>query len=299
MRPIGCGLSPQSLRRELKRSTRWTLRRGGTSVAGLGFKATSVQRSSRVDYDSIAPLYDSQPHRHKSPDPALAAFLAGHAGAERLALLDIACGTGNQLVANRALVPSASMVGLDGSLGMLCRAQAKSAGIAWVQGESAALPFRSAAFDFASCQYAFHHFRDKGAMLREAFRALRPAGRLAIYNMCPQDSPDWLYYSYFPDALARGLADFWPPEAIVAEMAAVGFTALAVERRHRQADRDLAEFLAAVRRRDRNSQLLTLSDAAYEEGLRHIERDLSDPDSSKVRPDHLCFVTITGDKPLA
>jgi hypothetical protein len=31
-----------------------------------------MQRSSRVDYDAIAPLYDSQPHREKSPDPALA-----------------------------------------------------------------------------------------------------------------------------------------------------------------------------------------------------------------------------------
>ena len=33
-------------------------------------------------------------------------------------------------------------------------------------------------------------------MLREAFRVLRRGGRFALYNMCPQESDDWLYYAY-------------------------------------------------------------------------------------------------------
>jgi len=39
-------------------------------------------------------------------------------GSERAAPLDIACGTGNQQIANRGLTPNAKFVGLDGSLGM-------------------------------------------------------------------------------------------------------------------------------------------------------------------------------------
>ena len=65
-----------------------------------------------------------------------------------------------------------------------------------------------------SCQYAFHHFRDKAGMLREAFRVLRRGGRFALYNMCAQESDDWLYYAYFPEAKIRDFADFWPPDAI-------------------------------------------------------------------------------------
>ena len=256
-----------------------------------------MQRSSRVDYDAIAPLYDSQPHRDKAPDPELAAFIAERGRTGGLSILDIACGTGNQLVADRALAPEARMVGVDGSLGMLRQARTKAGGIAWAQGDSAALPFAAGVFDFASCQYAFHHFRDKAGMVREAFRALRPGGRFALYNMCPHESRDWLYYDYFPAALTRDLADFWSPETIVSEMCAAGFGNVTAKYDHVRADRGLGEFLEGLRRRDRNSQLLTLSDDAYDAGLRRLARELEDPAAPDVRPDHLCFVTIRGDKP--
>jgi hypothetical protein len=49
-----------------------------------------MQRSSRVDYDAIAELYDSTPHREKS-DPDLIAFLGGRGPSASLTLLDIAC----------------------------------------------------------------------------------------------------------------------------------------------------------------------------------------------------------------
>jgi hypothetical protein len=101
--------------------------------------------------------------------------------------------------------------------------------------------------------------------------------------MCPHDSLDWLYYEYFPEALRRDLADFWPPEAIVAEMTAAGFADVVVDRDHRRNDRNLATFLEGLRRRDRNSQLLTLSDTAYEAGLRRLESELADPSAPRSR----------------
>jgi SAM-dependent methyltransferase len=256
-----------------------------------------MQRSSRVDYDLIADLYDTQPYWEKLADPELAAFLAGRSAADKLSLLDIACGTGNQLVANRTVAPNARMVGLDGSFGMLRQAKRKARDIAWVHGDGATLPFQPGSFDFVSCQYAFHHLRDKPGTVRDALRVLRGGGRLVIYNLCPHEAEDWLYYDYFPEALTRDLADFWPIETLSAEMAAAGFTNVSTERRHLRFEHDLAELLKAVRRRDTNSQLLAVSDAAYAAGLRRIERDLSDSDAPRVRLDHLCFVTVHGDKP--
>jgi len=256
-----------------------------------------MQLSSRVDYDAIAELYDSSPHREKSPDPALAAFLAAHQSSVGLSLLDIACGTGNQLIADRSVAPHAWFVGIDGSLGMIRQARRKSADIAWVHGNSAALPFATASFDFASCQYAFHHFRDKAAMVREAYRVLRGRGRLAIYNLSPHDMPGFIYYAYFPEARDRDLADFWPCRRIATEMRAAGFEAVTTKRKHNRFDHNLADFLETARRRENNSQLLTLSDAAYEAGLRLIESRLRDLNAPRTHSDHLCFLTVLGDKP--
>jgi hypothetical protein len=57
-------------------------------------------------------------------------------------------------------------------------------------------------------------------------------------------------------------------------MTAAGFADVAVDRDHRRHERDLAAFLEGLRRRDRNSQLLTLSDKAYEAGLCRLESEL-------------------------
>jgi hypothetical protein len=61
--------------------------------------------------------------------------------------------------------------------------------------------------------------------------------------MFQKDSRYFLYYDYFPEALTRDFADFWPPEAIVAEMNSAGFADVAIERQHQRSDRDLAAFL--------------------------------------------------------
>jgi len=254
--------------------------------------------SSRVDYDAIAERYDSSPHREKSPDPELAAFLADHAPAAALSVLDIACGTGNQLIANQSLASDALLVGIDGSRGMLRQASRKAPHIGWVHGDSAALPFATGSFDFISCQYALHHFRDKAAMLRETLRVLRGGGRLAIYNLSPQDMPDFIYYPYFPEAWDRDLADFWPSRRLVAEMRRAGFAPVTTKREHLRFDHNLADFRATACRRENNSQLLTLSDAAYGAGIRRIERDLAAADGSRSYADHLCFLTVQGDKPV-
>jgi len=256
-----------------------------------------MQLSTRVDYDAIAELYDRSPHREKSPDPQLAAFLATHKTARGLSLLDITCGTGNQLIANSSLAQQARLVGIDGSLGMLRQARRKAANVQWVHGDSAALPFATASFDFVSCQYAFHHFRDKAGMVREASRVLRGGGRAALYNLSPQDMPDLIYYTYFPETRDRDLADFWSPRRIMTEMRAGGFKDVTAKREHLRFDHDLADFLAYARQRENNSQLLTVSDAAYEAGLGLIERQLNDPAAPRAYPDHLCFLTVVGDKP--
>src|SRR5690242_2103220 len=177
-----------------------------------------MRTTSRVNYDAIAHIYDGQPYRRKTVDPELVTFISQHASSDRLSLLDIACGTGSQLVANRPIVPDARLVGLDRSFGMLAQAQSKASDIAWVEADGAELPFRAESFDFISCQFGFHNLTDKTGMLDEVLKVLRQGGRFVMRNLCPQENPDWLYYEYFPEAQTIDLEDFWPPATIVSAM---------------------------------------------------------------------------------
>jgi ubiquinone/menaquinone biosynthesis C-methylase UbiE len=255
-------------------------------------------RSARVNYDAIADLYDRQPYRTKSADPELLALISQRTKSHPLCVLDIGCGTGNQLVANRTVLPEAQLVGLDPSLGMLRQAQPKAPDICWVQADGAMLPFAAETFDFISCQHALHHVHDKVGMLQAAFRVLRSGGRLVVHSLCPQESADWLYYEYFPEARAIDLVDFWSTETLVEAMETNGFLPVRVDRRQIYYEQNLRDWFAIVRRRDTCSQLTAIPDAAYAAGLRRLEQELASNSAPPVRPDHLCLVTIRGEKPM-
>jgi SAM-dependent methyltransferase len=253
---------------------------------------------SAIDYDAVAPLYDAQPFRGKTADPELVAFLERRASLKHPSILDIACGTGSQLMANRAIVPYARLIGVDRSLGMLRQAQSKSRDIVWVQADAGTLPFQHESFDFITCQFAFHHVPNKAEMLRGVFQVLRPGGRFVMRNLCPQKHPDWIYYDYFPEALRIDLEDFWPIENTLTTMEAIGLVGVTAELEHLHFEQDLRVWLNTVRQRDINSQLMAISDRAYEAGLRRLERELSDADRPITRADHLCLVTIHGGRAM-
>lgn len=256
-----------------------------------------MSRPPRANYDQIAHLYDSQPYRSRAIDPEFLTFLRKRRAQAAPAMLDIACGTGNQLISNRVAVPGCIAVGADRSPGMLRQAVAKTREIAWVRADSAALPFAADSFDFVCCQFAFHHFQGKAEMLRETLRVLRLDGRFVLRNLCPEQSENWLYYRYFPEAFVVDLLDFWPTDAIAAVMENAGFAPVEVKFEHLRFDVNFAEWLAIVRsRRDTCSQLQAISDEAYAAGVRRLEAAVAGATEPVVRGDHLCMVTVRGVK---
>jgi len=256
----------------------------------------SSKTQPRVDYDSIASQYDTQPYRQKTVDPELDAFLAQRRSAKPITILDVGCGTGNQLVANWTVYPATWMVGVDRFHGMLRQARPKAPAIAWVQADGTALPFQEQAFDFVTCQYALHHMPNKTAMVQAVFRVLRPGGRFVLVNICPHAMPDWLYYEYFPPAYGLDLQDFWPPETIRHAMEHCGFHNVQMALVHHCYTQDLRAFLATVRRRDTCSQLIALSDEDYEAGVRRLKGEVQGATGPCHRPDHVCMMTIHGEK---
>ena len=254
----------------------------------------STHSPRQVDYDAIAHLYDAQPYRDKTPDPAL---LAVYQSTPPTAILDLCCGTGNQLIANCSHLPGALMVGLDLSHGMLLQARSKSQDIHWVQADSTAPPFADHSFDYISHQFAFHHIHDKPSAARAIFRLLRPGGRLVMINLHPHTMHGWLYYRYFPSALTRDLHDFLPHNALTTLMRQTGFHPVTTNLQPITYEEDLHHFRRIATRRDTCSQLLTLSDADYQAGLHHLAQDLQHAPVSHPVPTQMTLLTLIAHKP--
>lgn len=256
-----------------------------------------TSRHRRVPYDQIAHLYDAQPYRHRVVDPHVLAFLREHpAVAEAgLAVLDLGCGTGNQLVANRAALPQARLVGVDLSSGMLTQARRKAPDILWVQADCCHAPFSAAHFDVITSQYALHHVGDKHAMLTAVWRLLRPGGQFVYTNIVPHEMDGWIYYRYFPAARAVDLRDFLAPDVLVACLQQIGFRRITCTRQQTNTRQNLHEFLAVVQRRETCSQLLTIPDAAYHAGVRQIRAELGQ--GAREVPTQGCILTVCAERP--
>lgn len=134
--------------------------------------------SYRVDYDLIAHLYD-EPQRDHGVDPGLSLFLSQRPAIDprQMAVLDMGCGTGKQLAANRGRFSDASLTGMDFFLGMLKQARKRSRDVFWVQGDSASPPFSSTSFDYITNQFSYPHVREKSRLVAETYRLLSSGRR--------------------------------------------------------------------------------------------------------------------------
>lgn len=106
-------------------------------------------------------------------------------------VLDIATGGGH--VAN-ALAPIAKQVtALDLTKEMLSAAEQFILGnghrnVEFVEGDAEQLPFGDATFDIVACRIAPHHFPHVDQFISEAFRVLKPGGKLLLDdNVSPED----------------------------------------------------------------------------------------------------------------
>lgn len=101
-------------------------------------------------------------------------------------VLDIGCGAGVDALLAALLVGSAGFVaGLEYSPAMARRAEANRSraglgNVVFCQGSAEALPYGDASFDLALSNGVFNLVVDKELALAEAFRVLRPGGRLAV-----------------------------------------------------------------------------------------------------------------------
>jgi len=121
-------------------------------------------------------------------------------------LLDVAGGTGDIAFRYLRRAPQATAVICDMTEAMLengrQRAEANNLAdrLAWVQGDAMALPFDTASFDGYTISFGIRNVTRIDDALKEAYRVLRPGGRLMVleFSRLPNPAMQWAYdrYSY-------------------------------------------------------------------------------------------------------
>lgn len=105
---------------------------------------------------------------------------------------DLGCGTG---LATAAIAPHVGrVIGVDASDEMLGAARTRLSSlrnVEWRTGTLEALPIKDHTLDVAVMLLVLHHIPSPGAAITEAFRALKPSGRLLIVDMTPHHHEEY------------------------------------------------------------------------------------------------------------
>lgn len=204
-------------------------------------------------FNTIAPKYDLMNHLMSFElDRLWRRRAVRHIADKRqsLKVLDLATGTGDLAIATaRRMGTDGTVTGVDLSEEMLIHGRLKVAdeglqkNVELVQANAESLPFETDSFDRVSVAFGVRNFEDLEGGLREAWRVLRPGGRMVILELSYPDNAlllkgyklyalhflPWLgekisgqreAYTYLPESILR----FPKPEKFIPILEKTGFS---------------------------------------------------------------------------
>ncbi len=220
-----------------------------------------------IDYNRLSQEYAR--HRRVHPGVLRNLLERGEVG-ETSDVLEVGCGTANYLAAIVSATGCRAW-GIDPSEEMLARAGEKAVPATFRRGWAEGLDFPDAAFDLVYSVDVIHHVQGRAQYFAEAFRVLRPGGRVCTVT----DSEEVIrarvpLSRYFPETVEAELRRYPKSAEVLKWMRDVGF---------RDAGEGLEEFPYGLEssqayREKAFSSLHLISEEAWRRGVDLLERDL-------------------------
>ena len=229
----------------------------------------------KTDYSKVSKKYDQNADRIKfDKEPIIDRIL--HARSH-IRILDLGCGTGNYIHNQNEHFrhdKSIEWIAVDPSEEMLEIARGKESEVTYVHAKAEDLDFPDSHFDFIVCNFAFHHFEQKGLVLDKLRRILREDGSLKLKNIVPERMEGWWAYHYCPKTYFEDMHRFWPKDLLVYELEKRGLSST-VRIDYQESWLPLARVAQDYERRD-TSQLAMIGDAAFTKGLEKLRKEMAE-----------------------
>jgi len=185
-----------------------------------------IVAAARKSFDAV--LHTPEFERVHGDDAQLALLIDYLGVAPGGRYLDLGTGNGYAAFAIAARQPDCLVTGLDVAPRAIARnaelAREKALGnVAFEVMDGVNLGLPAAAIDGIVCRYALHHLPDLRATLRDAYRALRPAGRLVIADAVMDAGDDRDFINRFQALQPDGHVRIYPRDDLIALIGGCGF----------------------------------------------------------------------------